>query len=73
MAQEHTDQQKQEKKLELVPKSFTLFREQLEDIESLAAYNKLIRKKPDSASAVVREAIDQYLSSTDKSFRKFVR
>ncbi|MCL1847568.1 MAG: hypothetical protein FWF91_06330 [Coriobacteriia bacterium] len=41
------------------------------DITSLAAYNKLLRKKPDTVSAVVREALDHYLSITDDSYRSF--
>jgi len=52
-----------------VAKSMTLREDQYMDITSLAAYNKLLRRKPDSVSAVVREAIDQYLSVTDDSYR----
>jgi len=52
-----------------VAKSMTLREDQYMDITSLAAYNKLLRRKPDSVSAVVREALDQYLSSTDDSYR----
>ena len=52
-----------------VAKSVTLREDQYMDITSLAAYNKLLRKKPDSVSAVVREALDQYLASTDDAYR----
>ena len=52
-----------------VAKSMTLREDQYTDITSLAAYNKLLRKKPDTVSAVVREALDQYLSVTDDSYR----
>ena len=52
-----------------VAKSMTLREDQYMDITSLAAYNKLLRRKPDSVSAVVREALDQYLSTTDDSYR----
>ena len=53
----------------LVAKSMTLREDQYMDITSLAAYNKLLRRKPDSVSAVVREALDQYLSTADDSYR----
>ena len=50
-------------------KSMTIREDQYMDITSLAAYNKLLRKKPDTASAVVREALDHYLSMTDDAYR----
>ena len=52
-----------------VAKSMTLREDQYMDITSLAAYNKILRKKPDSVSAVVREALDQYLAVTDDAYR----
>ena|GEM_PF-4007306 len=52
-------------------KSITIREDQYMDITSLAAYNKLLRKKPDTVSAVVREALDHYLSITDDSYRSF--
>jgi len=52
-----------------VAKSMTLREDQYIDITSLAAYNKILRRKPDSVSAVVREALDQYLAVTDDAYR----
>ena len=50
-------------------KSMTIREDQYMDITSLAAYNKLFRRKPDTVSAVVRAALDHYLSITDDSYR----
>ena len=55
-----------------VAKSMTLREDQYLNITSLAAYNKLLRKKPDTVSGVVREALDAYLSTTDDSYRSFL-
>ena len=52
-------------------KSITIREDQYIDITSLAAFNKLMRKKPDTVSGVVREALDYYLSVTDDSYRSF--
>jgi len=54
-----------------VAKSMTLREDQYMNITSLEAYNKLLRKKPDTVSGVVREALDAYLSTTDDSYRSF--
>jgi len=54
-------------------KSMTLREDQYLNITSLSAYNKLIRKKPDTVSAVVREALDQYLATVDDSYRAFLQ
>jgi len=54
-------------------KSMTLREDQYLNITSLAAYNKLVRKKPDTVSGVVREALDHYLASVDESYKAFLQ
>jgi hypothetical protein len=52
-----------------ISKSMTIRGDQYMDVTAFAAYNKLTRKKPDTVSAVLREAIDLYLSEADDTFR----
>ena len=54
-----------------VSKTLTIRGDQYVDLVSLSAYNRLMRKKPDSVSGIVRVAIENYLSGVDGSFRKF--
>ena len=56
----------------LIAKSMTLRSAQYDEISAYAAYNKLTRKKPNTVSAVVRDALDLYLSKVDGSFREFM-
>jgi hypothetical protein len=53
-------------------RSFAIRTDQFENLTALSAYNKLKRIQPDSVSAIVREAIDQYLERADDTFRKFM-
>jgi hypothetical protein len=54
-----------------VSKTMTIRGDQYVDLISLSAYNRLTRRKPDTVSGIVRDAITRYLSEADDTYRSF--
>jgi hypothetical protein len=59
----------QERQVNYVAKTITVRDDQLDDVTSLAAYNKLKRRDPDTVSGVIRDALDMYIAQADDSYR----
>ena len=52
-----------------VAKTITIRDDQFDDVTSMAAYNKLKRRDPDTVSSVIREALDLYIAQADDAYR----
>jgi hypothetical protein len=52
-----------------IAKTITIRDDQFDDVTSMAAYNKLKRREPDTVSSVVREALDMYIAQADDAYR----
>ena len=58
-----------EQQVNYIAKTITIRDDQFNDVTSMAAYNKLKRREPDTVSSVVREALDLYIAQADDAYR----
>ena len=58
-----------EQQISYIAKTITIRDDQFDDVTSMAAYNKLKRRNPDTVSGVVREALDLYIAQVDDAYR----